>query len=157
MRKEGIDIFLSYSHRDRALVDQLEAHLTALKWRGEIRAWSDRQIELGAEVEKEIKSHLDSADIILLLISPDFLASNYSWEEAQRALKRHKTGEAKVIPVLLRPVVLESTPFAEIQVSPKDLVPITLWENRDEAFLSVIKDIRNTVEELSLQAAANES
>jgi TIR domain len=157
MSKESIDVFLSYSYRDRVLVDQLEAHLTALKWRGEIRTWSDRQIEVGAEWGKEIKAHLDSADIIILLVSPDYLASDFSFEEAERALERHKTGEARVIPVLLRPVDFMSTPLAELQASPEDRKPISLWENKDKAFLSVVKDIRKTVEELSLQASANDS
>jgi hypothetical protein len=157
MRREGIDVFLSYSHRDRALVDQLEAHLTALRWRGEIRTWSDRQIEIGEDWGKEIKSHLDSADIIILLVSPDFLASQGSSEEAERALERHKTGEAVVIPVLLRPVDFASTPFATLQASPKGLIPITHWGNMDEAFVSVVKDIRKAAEKLSLRAAANGS
>jgi TIR domain len=157
MKNEGIKVFFSYSRKDETLRTEFAAHLTALKWRGVIQDWSDRPIEAGSDWQKAIISHLDSADIILFLLSSDFLASDYSFEEAQRALARHKTGQARLIPVLLRPVDLKSTPFQDMTVSPKDLVPITSWENKDEAFLSVIRDIRKVAEELSLQAAANES
>jgi hypothetical protein len=157
MKNEGIKVFFSYSRKDEALRNELAAHLTALKWRGVIQDWSDRPIEAGSDWQKAIISHLDSADIILFLLSLDFLASDYSFEEAQRAITRHKTGQARLIPVLLRPVDLKLTPFNDLQVSPKGLIPITHWDNKDEAFLSVMKDIRKVAEELSLQAAANES
>jgi hypothetical protein len=157
IEKEGIKVFLSYSYSDQALVDQFTPYLTALKWRGVIQGWNDHAIEAGMNWEKAIASYLDSADIILPLLSPDFLASEYSLDEATRVLKRHESGQAKVIPVLLRPVRFLETPFATLQFAPQDGVPITHWTNRDEAFLSVTRSIRMAVENLTAQAAANEA
>lgn len=152
MYKEGIKVFLSYSSKDQTLVDQFTAHLTALKWQGVIQSWNDHQIEAGAEWEKAIASYLDSADIILLLLSSDFLASEYSLDEAHRALRRNESGQARVIPVLLRPIDFSATPFAKLQAAPSSGKPITLWENRDEAFVVVIRDILKAVKELKAQA-----
>lgn len=132
--REGIKVFVSYSHKDAILRDELTAHLTALKWRGVIQDWNDDQIEAGTDWDKPIASYFDSADIILLLLSPDFLASKYSLDEAQRALKLHESGQALVIPILLRPTNFLATPFAKLQVSPSDAKPITSWQDKDEAF-----------------------
>jgi TIR domain len=157
MKNEGIKVFFSYSRKDETLRTEFAAHLTALKWRGVIQDWSDRPIEAGSDWQKAIISHLDSADIILPLLSPDFLASEYSLDEATRVLKRHESGQAKVIPVLLRPVRFLETPFAKLQFAPQDGVPITHWTNRDEAFLSITRSIRMAVENLTAQAATNEA
>ncbi len=155
--KEGIKVFLSYSRKDAALRDELAAHLTALKWQGIFHDWNDEQIETGTDWTKAIASYLDSADIILLLLSPDFLASEHSWDEARRALKRHELGQAQVIPILLRPIDFLATPFAKLQFSPSDGKPITLWEDKDEAFLSVARDIRKAARALTAQAAAKDA
>jgi TIR domain len=154
MYKEGIKVFLSYSSKDQALVDQFTAHLTALKWRGVIQSWNDHQIEAGTDWAGAITSYLDSADIILLLLSSDFLASEYSLDEAHRALNRKESGQAQVIPVLLRPVDFSATPFSisNLQASPSGGKPITLWEDKDAAFLSVARDIRKVAEELKARA-----
>jgi hypothetical protein len=151
--REGIKVFLSYSRKDTALRDELVAHLTALKWRGVIQDWNDDQIEAGTDWDKAIASYLDSADIILLLLSPDFLASKYSIDEAQRALKLNESGQVRVIPIILRPVDFSATPFAKLHFSPSGGKPITLWEDKDEAFLSVARDIRRAARALTAQAA----
>jgi hypothetical protein len=150
--KEGIEVFLSYSSKDQALVDQFTAHLTALKWRGIIQVWHDHQIEAGTDWSKAITSYLDSADIILLLLSSDFLASEYSLDEAHRALRRYESGQARVIPVLLRPVDFLATPFSNLQVAPIGGKPVALWEDKDAAFLSVVREIRKAAEELKARA-----
>jgi TIR domain len=157
MYKEGISVFLSYSSRDQALVDQFTAHLTALKWQKVIQSWHDHQIEAGTDWSKSITSYLDSADIILLLLSADFLASEYSLDEARRALKRNESGQARVLPILLRPINFSATPFAQLQATPSNGRPITLWEDKDVAFLSVTRDIRRAVEDLKAQAALNDA
>lgn len=149
-------MFLSYSHRDEALIDQMTAYLAALQRRGVIQGWTDQKIGAGTEWDKAIVSYIDSADIILLALSVDFLASDYSLAEAEKALKRHNAGQALVIPVLLRPVDLSELPFARLQVSPKNGKPITLWENRDEAFLSVARDIQRAAEALKAQATVSD-
>jgi hypothetical protein len=156
MYREGIKVFLSYSSKDQALVEQFTAHLTALKWRGVIQSWHDHQIEAGTDWTKAITSYLDSADIILLLLSSDFLASEYSLDEAHRALKRNESGQARVIPVLLRPIDLSATPFVKLQAAPSSGKPVTLWEDKDAAFLSIARDIRRVAEELKVQATVRD-
>jgi hypothetical protein len=159
MNREGIRVFLSYSHKDQALIDQLTAYLDALTRRGVIQGWTDQQIEAGTEWDRAIVSYLDSADIILLALSADFLASDYSLEEVEAALKRHDTKQALVIPVMLRSVDWSESllPFSRLQASPSNGKPITLWDNRDEAFLSVARDIQKAVEALKAQAAVSDT
>jgi len=97
-----------------------------------------------------IDDHLKTAQIILLLISPDFLASDYCYSiEMQRAIERHETGEARVIPIILQPVDWQNTPFSKLQVLPKNAKPITRWRNRADAFLEIAKGIRETVKDLT--------
>lgn len=160
MDREEVRVFLSYSHKDQALIDQLIAHLGALKLLGVIQAWTAQTIETGTQWDKAIVPYLDSADIILLALSADFLASDYSAAEVGEALKRHVAKQAHVIPVLLRPIDLANTPFAHLfahlQSLPNNGKPITLWEDRDAAFLSVAKDIQRTAEALKAQAAVRD-
>src|SRR5205814_513347 len=97
-------LFFSYSHKDEDLRDQLEVHLAMLKHDGIIESWHDRKIPAGDELDTSIDAKLDEADVILLLVSPDFLASRYCYErEMARAMQRHAEGSARVIPVILRP------------------------------------------------------
>lgn len=139
-------LFFSYSHKDEDLRDELETHLAVLKRQGVIQTWRDRRITAGDEFGSEIDSHLLAADLILLLFSPDFLASAYCYEiEATTALRRHKVGDAKVIPVILRHCEWRQTPFADLQAVPKNAKPIRQWTDRDEAFLDVTEKIREAV------------
>src|SRR4029450_9084620 len=102
-----IDVFYSYSHKDEVLRERLETHLKLLKRQGIVQDWHDRRISAGSEWEGQINQYLESAHIILLLISADFLASDYCYDkEMQRALARHEAGEARVIPIMLRSVDL---------------------------------------------------
>lgn len=139
----AMEIFYSYSHKDEALRNRLEQHLTSLKLEGKITNWHDRKIGAGTDWRGQIDEHLNSADIILLLVSPDFLASDYSRDiEMQRAMQRHEAGEAQVIPVILRPADWKGTLFGKLQGLPKNARPVTKWPNRDEAFLSIADGIR---------------
>ncbi|NJN59739.1 MAG: SUMF1/EgtB/PvdO family nonheme iron enzyme, partial [Leptolyngbyaceae cyanobacterium SL_5_9] len=139
----AVKVFISYSHKDEPLRDSLAAHLSGLEWEGIISSWYDRQLTAGTEWDDKIKAELESADIILLLISPDFIASKYCREEEiPRALKRHESKQAYVVPVILRPFHWSDTPFAKLQAFPKDAKPVTSWPNQDEAFLSVTQGIR---------------
>lgn len=145
-----VEIFYSYAHEDEKLRDELKKHLANLKRQKVITDWYDRDISAGKEWHDEIKQHLNSARVILLLISPDFMNSDYSNEvEVTRAMKRHEAGEARVIPVILRPVDWEGAPFSKLQGLPTDAKAITLWPNHDEAFLSVVKEIRKALKQLS--------
>jgi len=144
-RSVPVIVFYSYAHEDESLRDELEKHLSLLHRQGTITAWHDRQIMPGTDWHGEIDQHLDMASLILLLISPDFLASDYCYTvEMQRALERHKQGKARVIPVILRPVDWHEAPFAHLQCLPRDGKPVTEWDNRDAAFRDIAKGIRNT-------------
>lgn len=142
-------VFFSYSHRDEDLRDLLEVHLSMLKREGAIDVWHDRRIGAGNDLDKAISESLQTADVILLLISPDFLASNYCYDsEMIRAMERHESGEAKVIPVILRHCDWHHAPFGKLRATPTDGKPIKKWTDLDEAFLDVVRDIRQAVQEL---------
>jgi hypothetical protein len=144
-----IEIIYIYAHDDEKLRNQLEKQLSLLKWQGVITDWYDREISAGMEWANEIDSHLNRASIILLLVSPDFMASSYCYGiEMKRAMERHNAGEARVIPIILRPVYWKKALFGKLQVLPKNAKPVTRWQNRDEAFLDVAEGIRKAVEEL---------
>jgi hypothetical protein len=136
-------LFFSYSHRDEDLRDEIEVHLAMLKKEGLIEAWHDRKIPAGDEVDARIDDKLEAADVILLLVSPDFLASSYCYDrEVQRAMERHEEGAARVIPVILRPCDWKNAPFRKLLAAPRDGKPVTKWPDRDEAFLDVVQQIR---------------
>ncbi|QDV53066.1 toll/interleukin-1 receptor domain-containing protein [Gimesia fumaroli] len=141
------ELFFSYSHQDESLRDELEKHLSLLKRSGTISSWHDRRISAGSEWAGQIDESLESADVILLLVSADFVASDYCYDiEMNRALERHSEGTARVIPVVLRPVDWHSAPFAKLQALPRDAKPITEWPNRDSAFQDVARGIREIFE-----------
>ncbi|KAI9129287.1 TIR domain-containing protein [Acaryochloris sp. CCMEE 5410] len=145
-----LEVFISYSHKDDDLREELVIHLSNLKRQGKIAAWHDRAIEAGEEWETEIKDRLESAQIILLLVSAPFMASDYCYDiEMQRAIDRHNEGTARVIPIILRPCDWQGSPFSKLEVLPKDAKPVTKWADRDEAFLDVVNGIRRAVETLT--------
>jgi formylglycine-generating enzyme required for sulfatase activity len=137
--RQPIEVFFSYSREDKPLRDKLDVHLSSLKRQGVISAWHDRQIIAGSEWEEEIDRHMHTADVILLLISPDFVNSEYCYDiELPVAMARHEAGEACVVPILLRPVLgWKNLPFAKLQVYPSEGRPITKWRNEDDAFVDV--------------------
>ncbi|MEI1377009.1 MULTISPECIES: GUN4 domain-containing protein [unclassified Nostoc] len=149
MPEVSLQLFFSYSHKDEALRDELANHLSTLKRQGVISSWHERKILPGEEWDHQINDNLNTADIILLLVSSDFIASNYCWEvEVTTAIERHNTGKARVIPVILRRVDWSHTPFAKLQFLPKNAEPVTSWTNRDEAFTNVAKGIRAAAQQL---------
>ncbi|MBL0286754.1 MAG: toll/interleukin-1 receptor domain-containing protein [Bacteroidetes bacterium] len=117
---DKITIFISYSHEDESYKDKLEKHLSILKRNNIIETWHDRKIIPGEEWDKKIKEELESAQIILLLVSVDFLSSNYCYDiEIKRAVERHEKGEAVLIPIMLRKCDWNETSFSKIQALPK--------------------------------------
>jgi formylglycine-generating enzyme required for sulfatase activity len=146
---QPIEVFFSYSRKDKALRDELDTHLALLKRRG-LTTWHDCQIVAGSEWEEEINRHIKTADIILLLISSDFIASNYCYEtELPNILQRHEARKAYVIPVLLRPVAgWKQSPFAKLQICPSGGLPVTQWHDRDAAFVDVADSIEEAVNQL---------
>jgi TIR domain-containing protein len=152
-RQLPISLFYSYAHSDEDLRVKLEKHLALLKRQNVISTWHDRKIEAGSEWKTQIDVHINHAQIILLLVSPDFIASDYCYDvELKQALERHKKGLAQVIPIILRPVHWQDAPFSQFQALPTDAKPITLWSNEDSAFLSVAQGIRRAVESLTKAA-----
>src|SRR5437762_3131553 len=120
MAVEATELFYSYTHEDESFLNKLNNHLASLKRLGLITTWHHQEIKPGSISSKEIDIHLQSARIILLLISPDFIASDYCYGiEVQEALKKHQTGHTHVIPVILRPCAWEETPLGKLQALPR--------------------------------------
>lgn len=135
-------LFFSYSHRDEDLRDGLAKHLKLLERTGLIQMWHDRRILAGDQWANAIETQLYISDVILLLISADFFASDYCSEiEATVALDRHRANTARAIPIILRPVVWSQSPLAELQALPKDAVPVTSWQSHDLAYVSICQGI----------------
>jgi len=144
VRPAPVLLFYSYSHKDEDLRKELETHLALLQNTGVIDQWHDRKIGAGEEWAGQIDQNLEAADIILLLVSSDFLASRYCYDvEMTRALERHAAGEAVVIPIIIRPVHWEEAPFSRLQALPIDAKPVTGrdWHSRDEAWMDVTRGV----------------
>src|SRR6266699_967548 len=149
----AVKIFCCYAHEDEALLKKLKTHLWPLQRQGLIDVWHDRDINAGTEWEQVIKEQLNTAQIILLLVSPDFMASDYCYTiEMKQALERHDRKEATVIPVILRPVYWQGV-LGNLQALPKDAEPVTTWSNIDQAFFNVTEGIRKRVEAYTGKAA----
>jgi formylglycine-generating enzyme required for sulfatase activity len=154
MNQPAIEIFFSYARKDELLRDELAKHLKPLQQEGIIKAWHDREIPPGTEWQNEIDRHLESAQIILLLISADFLASDYCYGfELRLALERHASKEACVIPVILRSCDWQRTDFGKLAALPTDGKAINSWLDRDEAFTDVAIGLRQNISQL--QSAIN--
>ncbi len=142
----SVDVFFSYAHKDEDLRDDLETHLIMLKREGLISRWYDRDITAGEDWADQIDEHLLSAQIVLLLVSVNFLASDYCWDkELTNAMERHNKREARVVPIILKPCDWTQAPFSKLQALPKNALPVTKWEDRDEAFLDIAKGLRKVI------------
>ena len=143
-----IEVFLSYAAEDTQSAQELEKHLSTLQLQGLITWYTGKQAPGGTYWRDNINRHLNTAQIILLLVSPNFLASDYTYDEIQQALKRHNAKEALVIPIILRPTLWENTPLAKLQALPRGGKPMTKWSSRDLAFLEVTRGIQQAIEEV---------
>jgi hypothetical protein len=140
-------IFISYSHEDEPYLRRLVAHLSPLKRQGLIETWFDRDIQAGQEWAARIEGALREADLVLLLVTANFVASDYCYDkELATALERHARGEARVIPIIATPVDFSGTPFAGLQALPRDAKPVSTWPQPDEAWFDVAKGIRRVVD-----------
>lgn len=151
-----VKIFFCYAREDEILLNKLKKHLIPLQREGLIELWYDRDISAGTEWEREININLNAAQIVLLLVSPDFIASDYCYsKEMKRALERNERREAKVIPIVLRPVYWQGV-LGKLQALPTDAKPITSqsWHDLDEAFFNVAEGIRKVVRTLLVQASS---
>jgi TIR domain len=145
----AIEVFYVFAPEDEELRADLEKQLAFLKTLGLITDWHSGRIHAGQERMSENENHLRAAQIILLLISAHFMASD-SYDIAKQAMEKYEAGSARVIPIILRPVDWKGAPFDHLEVLPTNRQPVTSWTNRDEAFFNVAQGIRNVVEELSL-------
>ena len=147
-----LKIFYCYARKDKPLREEMDLHLSALKRQNHIITWADHEIAPGEDWAKSIDNHLNDADIIFLLVSPNFMGSDYCYGiEMQRALERHEQKQARVIPIILRPVDWEDTPFSHLQVLPANAQPVTSWPDRDDAFANIVKNLRPMIKELRSQ------
>jgi hypothetical protein len=145
-----INLFFSYSHKDEELRNELDKHLSILKRQGVINTWHDRCINAGSDFNNEISSHLKHSNIILLLVSSDFLASDYCYDkEMMHALSLHESKKAVVIPVILRPCDWQETPFGKLLGVPKDGKPVVKHPTYDEAFLEITNEIKKVAKTIS--------
>jgi hypothetical protein len=138
----SVEIFISYAPEDEKLREKLVTHLATLKRQGLVNLWYDHKIAPGFDHEEEMNQHLKAAQIILLLVSPDFIASDYCYSnEMQKAIERHKNAEARAVSILLRPVYWQDTPLASLPMLPKDAKPVTKYEDQDDAMLDVVMGV----------------
>jgi hypothetical protein len=146
-------LVFSYAHADEGLRNELEKHLSPLKRMGRISTWHDRRIVPGEEFEGQIDQHFAEADILLPLISSDFIASDYCYEiEMTNALQRHERGEAIVIPVILRPCAWHKLPFGKLLAATVDGKPITQFASYDEGFVQVVDAVSRALDKLEATA-----
>lgn len=149
-----LNVFISYSHKDEPFKDALDTHLTMLKRSDKIATWNDRAILAGTEWDDEIKAQLEQAHIIILLISANFLASKYIWEnELTLAMEWHKRKEVQIIPVFIKPCDWKDAPFGSVQGLPRDAKPVGHADN-DESWVGVAKGIRDLVDDLLQKGGA---
>ena len=139
-------VFFSYSHKDEELRDELEIHLSAMKRQGIIDTWHDRRIESGSDFAGSINGNIEDSDVILLLVSPYFLSSDYCYDiEMTRAMEKHEEGSARVIPVILHPCDWHDAPFSNLLALPIDGKPVSKYPNHHDAFLEITKGIKSAV------------
>lgn len=142
------EVFISYSHKDERFREDLEDHLSMLKRNEVISVWHDRKIIPGNDWKGDIDDNLDRAEIVLLLVSPSFLASDYCYDvEVKKAIENREAGKCQIISIVIRPCDWFSCPFAKYQSVPKDVKPISKWEDKDEAWLDAVNGIKKHIEE----------
>lgn len=144
-------VFVSYAHEDRAFVDKLAPHLRVLVRDGRISLWHDAEILPGDRWDDEIERHLRAAAIIVLIVSADFINSEYIWDkELALAIARAERGTARVIPVIVRPCLWEITTISSLEALPTDGRAVTMWANEDEAFTDVARGIARVAQTLDV-------
>jgi len=145
----ALNLFISYSHGDETAKDEILKHIQPLQRMKLIEEWHDRQIMPGEEWGNRISDRLNAADIILLIISIEFINSKYCYDiEMERAMERHEEGSARVIPIIYRNCIWQYAPFAKLQALPRDAKPVCSWGNLDDAFVDVTEGIKKVAEEL---------
>jgi len=146
----GARIFISYAHADEDLKKELDKYLKVLKRSSRVQVWHDRELIGGQEWNETIMSELDKANIILLLVSVDFNASDFIYDkELASAMKRHEEGTAHVVPIILRRCDWSGMPYAKLQALPRNATPVTEYPNRDSAFTEIAVGIEKLVDHVN--------
>src|SRR5258708_19146080 len=144
-----IEVFCSYAPADEHFYLDLETHLSILRRQKRVALWNHRKLVGGVNWEEEVDEHLENAAVILLLVSADFLASDYCYGvEMDRALERARLKQACVVPILIRPASLKGAPFSHLMPLPRNGTPIASWRDRDEAFFGVAEELRAVLDSL---------
>jgi formylglycine-generating enzyme required for sulfatase activity len=149
-----IKIFLSYAHRDDEYRQELMVQLSSLLNRKLVEIWHDRQILAGSDWATDISQSLELADIILFLVSADFIDSKYCYGiEMARAIEREQAQTARAIPVIIRYCDWQPTPLGKLQALPRDGRPVAAWGNKpwDEPLLLVVKEIEKVAKDIQVQ------
>lgn len=150
LSNQSVSVFLSYSHADEKLKDELMKHIDSLIRNKIIDSWHDRMILPGDVWHEEIGDYLSSAQLIIFLVSHEFISSSYCQEnEIKIAMERHEAGEARIIPVILRNCMWEEEWFNRIQALPKGGKPVKAWRTKDEAFTDIARGIRDVARTFS--------
>jgi len=153
-----VEIFMSYAHADRLWIDRFEKHLRSLRSQGIIDIWHDRDISAGQEWASEVDAHLEQAQIVLLFVSPDFMASDYVYSsEFQRVMERNAQAKTRVIPIILRSVYWQQSPFSMLAALPRSGRPISSWANTDIAIAEVIEQIRRVIQHMNNSSSYTET
>lgn len=148
--ERGVRVFISYAHEDEDLKNELEKHLKVLKRSSKVNVWSDRQLVAGQEWDESIMAELNTAHVILLLISVDFNASDFIWDkELTVAMERHKAGTARVVPVILRKCDWDKLPYAVLQALPRNATPVTEYPDRDVAYTEIAQGVEQLVDQMN--------
>lgn len=149
-RQGALSVFISYCHDDEDMKDKLVKHLAPLKRSGLISEWHDRKITAGENWGHTISSNLETASIVLLLVSIDFINSEYCDDfEMDAALKRHDAKQCLVIPVIVRNCLWQMTPFAKLQALPKDAKAVSAWPDYDNAFVDIVQGIKIAADKMA--------
>lgn len=153
-----VRLFISYADKDQSLKKDLETHLSLLRRQGLIEVWSERPIIANQAYQGLIDEKLETADIVLLLVTPSFMASDYCYEgELARAMELHRKGEIRVIPVIAKTVDMTGAPFVQLQGLPSDGRAIVKWDDQDDAWLNVVRGLRLVIDVVSRKPAKDAS
>jgi hypothetical protein len=138
-------LFVSYSHADRLWLDRLRVHLRPLDRAGKIDFWDDSRIALGAKWHQEIKNALEGASLAVLLVSADFLASDFiCGEELPKLLQAEAARGLRIIPIIVSPCLFTMTPIlSEYQAAndPRRALSALSKHEQDEVFVRVAQTI----------------
>lgn len=140
-----VSLLYVYASVDISFYNQIEKHLSQLKRQGFLSTWSVDKILAGANRDVEFEKHFSVAQVILLLLSSDFIASEHCYNILMYALQKQVEGLVYVIPLLIHPFDWENSPLSALQVLPKNGNPVAKWRNRDEAFTLITQEIRKIV------------